>query len=320
MAEQEEKVFNLNQQVLAYHGPLLYEAKVMKVHEKNKTFVEGKEGEHEPVESSRLPEEFYALNTYFVHYKGWNAKWDEWVPPSRILEFNEVNLKIQAELKEMTKPAKSKPKKESQSPEDKPEAPQAGPGRKRTVTPSNSLPAKKKKHEGKQYEIEIAIKPQLKYILVDDWEYITKNGQIVELPTERPVGEIIKDYRKHMVSKKATKETMGVVDEVLSGLELYFNSSLGLVLLYKIERLQYLNLIKEYGNNFVPSQVYGLEHLLRLFVSFPGLISQTTMDSTSVGVLVSLLEDILDFITDNLSAYLNNYVNVSPGYSSLARS
>lgn len=320
MEDQEEKVFNLGQQVLAYHGPLLYEAKVMKVHEKNKTFVEGKEGEHEPVENSRLPEEFYALNSYFVHYKGWNAKWDEWVPPGRILEFNEANLKIQADLKEMTKPAKSKPKKESQPPEDNTEAPPAGPGRKRMVTPNNNLPAKKKKHEGKQYEIDIAIKPQVKYILVDDWEYITKNGQIIELPAVCPVEEILRNYRKHMVSKKATKETMGVVDEVLSGLELYFNRSLSLVLLYKIERLQYLNLIKEYGNKFVPSQIYGVEHLLRLFVSFPGLIAQTTMDPTSISVLINLLEDILDFITDNISAYLNDYVNVSPGYSSLARS
>lgn len=37
-------------------------------------------------------------NHYFVHYLGWNNKWDEWVPENRVLKVNEANLAKQAEL------------------------------------------------------------------------------------------------------------------------------------------------------------------------------------------------------------------------------
>lgn len=30
---------------------------------------------------------------YFVHYKGWNNRWDEWVDDSRLLELNAANRK-----------------------------------------------------------------------------------------------------------------------------------------------------------------------------------------------------------------------------------
>jgi mortality factor 4-like protein 1 len=45
--------------VLAYHGPMIYEAKVVKVQEEGGSI------------------------TFFVHYLGWNKKWDEWVEDHR---------------------------------------------------------------------------------------------------------------------------------------------------------------------------------------------------------------------------------------------
>lgn len=38
------------------------------------------------------------VNKYFVHYSGWNTKWDEWVPESRMLKVNDANLAKQADL------------------------------------------------------------------------------------------------------------------------------------------------------------------------------------------------------------------------------
>ncbi|KAJ3073906.1 Esa1p-associated factor, partial [Quaeritorhiza haematococci] len=83
--------FEDNEKILCFHGPLLYEAKVLKGE-----YWEGKEDE--------------AQNGahYFVHYKGWKQTWDEWVPESRTLKFNDENLKKQADLREsyMTKKTK----------------------------------------------------------------------------------------------------------------------------------------------------------------------------------------------------------------------
>lgn len=54
--------FGVEEKVLCYHGPLLYEAKILKM--KKET----------------------GIYTYFVHYQGWNKNWDEWVTESRMLK------------------------------------------------------------------------------------------------------------------------------------------------------------------------------------------------------------------------------------------
>ncbi|PWZ20042.1 Protein MRG1 [Zea mays] len=66
--------FKENERVLAYHGPLLYEAKVQRI--------ENHEDEWR----------------YFVHYLGWNKNWDEWVANDRLLELTEENVRKQQEL------------------------------------------------------------------------------------------------------------------------------------------------------------------------------------------------------------------------------
>ena len=43
---------------------------------------------------------------YFVHYMGWRARWDEWVPESRMLKLNEDNIQKQKALLESVKAAR----------------------------------------------------------------------------------------------------------------------------------------------------------------------------------------------------------------------
>ena len=38
--------------------------------------------------------------------------------------------------------------------------------------------------------------------------------------------------------------------------------------------------------DILQSNIYGVEHLLRLIISFPGLLSTTTMDGISLSVLI----------------------------------
>lgn len=69
-----------------------------------------------------------------------------------------------------------------------------------------------------------------------------------------------------------------VLDEVLAGLKLYFDKSLGNNLLYRFERAQYVEIRKAHApkmgeqpneaNEMEPSSVYGAEHLLRLFGTY----------------------------------------------------
>lgn len=63
---------------------------------------------------------------------------------------------------------------------------------------------------------------------------------------------------------------------------MYFDKALPLILLYRQEREQYDRLRASAGKDFVPSEVYGAEHLLRLFVRLPHLLAQTAMSQQEV--------------------------------------
>lgn len=66
--------FTDGEKVLCFHGPLIYEAKCLKVQVKDKQV------------------------KYFIHYAGWNKNWDEWVPESRVLKLNDANINRQKDL------------------------------------------------------------------------------------------------------------------------------------------------------------------------------------------------------------------------------
>merc|ERR1712218_694215 len=62
------------EKILCFHGPLIYEAKIQEVEMQN------------------------SIPKYFIHYKGWNKNWDEWVPEARMLKFTDDNVEHQKNL------------------------------------------------------------------------------------------------------------------------------------------------------------------------------------------------------------------------------
>lgn len=63
-----EKRFGPNQRVVCIHHDQPYEARIIKLRD------------------------FSDPKPYFVHYVGWNKKWDEWADKERVLEYSEENL------------------------------------------------------------------------------------------------------------------------------------------------------------------------------------------------------------------------------------
>lgn len=68
---------------------------------------------------------------------------------------------------------------------------------------------------------------------------------------------IVKDGDSPMHSKE-------LLDEVIDGIEQYFNKAIGSILLYRFERHQYARAQKKHPKKEM-SEIYGAEHLLRLF-------------------------------------------------------
>lgn len=83
--------FARNEIVLAKQKTLLYPAKIIKVDDNKK-----------PVQ-------------YFVHYDGWNKKWDEWVPENNIMKHDKKGLAMQLEMKAAMEALENKPKGEMSS-------------------------------------------------------------------------------------------------------------------------------------------------------------------------------------------------------------
>ncbi|KAJ1117438.1 hypothetical protein NDU88_005638, partial [Pleurodeles waltl] len=165
------------ERVLCFYGPLLYEAKCVKV----------------SIKENQVK--------YFIHYSGWNKNWDEWVPDSRVLKYVETNLQKQKELHKANpeqyaegKMRGAAPKKarvlqqkhvEVRTKKNQQKTPGAGEGSSTSDAPQP--PRKKRAHVDtsveneetflNRVEVKVKIPEELKPWLVDDWDLITSERQ-----------------------------------------------------------------------------------------------------------------------------------------------
>ena len=118
--------------------------------------------------------------------------------------------------------------------------------------------------------IRFPLSDNLKSLIVDDWERVSKNATVVALPAPRPVRKIWDDYYEEEVPKRTSRIERACLHEIHVGLLEYFDVMLDKVLLYNYERPQYRALRKEHSGkeNCGPIDIYGAEHFLRLLSMF----------------------------------------------------
>uniref|UniRef100_A0A8C7X9A0 Mortality factor 4-like protein 1 n=1 Tax=Oryzias sinensis TaxID=183150 RepID=A0A8C7X9A0_9TELE len=289
--------FQEGERVLCFHGPLLYEAKCVKISIKEKQI------------------------KYFIHYSGWNKNWDEWVPESRVLKYVDSNLAKQRELQKanqdhyvegkmrglapiftlcsfflnvfFSKKAKQKTPGPAEGASSA-EMPQ-GPRKKRArVDPT----VESEEMFTNRVEVKVKIPEELKPWLVDDWDLITRQKQLFHLPAKKSVDMVLEDYTNYKKSKGNSDNKEYAVNEVVAGIREYFNVMLGTQLLYKFERPQYAEILAEHPDTPM-SQVYGAPHLLRLFVRIGAMLAYTLLDEKSLALLLSYLQDFLKYLVKN---------------------
>ncbi|ORY53118.1 MRG-domain-containing protein, partial [Rhizoclosmatium globosum] len=279
------------ERILCFHGPMLYEAKVQVYNIlKTNTAADG-------------------AAQYFIHYKGWNPKWDEWVSIERILKFNDQNLKRQADLNSLSSKKKAAAAAGGGS--------SSGGGEKKEESKKRQREAGEKEEEYlKRPEVKIPIPESLKIQLVDDWENVTKNQKLVSLPRTPNVAQILKLFKESALKKiNNDAHQEDILEELVNGIKSYFDRALGNILLYRFERQQYVELKKKFGDKEM-SEVYGAEHLLRLFVQLPQLIAHTNMDQETIITLKDHFVEFLKYMEANSTQlFLQNYENASPAYS-----
>lgn len=113
--------------------------------------------------------------------------------------------------------------------------------------------------------IHFLVDDNLKSLLVDDWERITKHFCCVKLPHPKPVRQVLQDWYDHDYPRLETRMDRDVLGIVRDGLCVLFDKYLDLKLLYNYERPQLRYLYSIYENtDKKPSDIWGAEHLIRL--------------------------------------------------------
>ncbi|XP_066557274.1 mortality factor 4-like protein 1 isoform X1 [Amia ocellicauda] len=327
--------FQEGERVLCFHGPLLYEAKCVKVNIKDKQV------------------------KYFIHYSGWNKNWDEWVPESRVLKYVDTNLQKQKELQKANQEQYAEGKMRGVAPskkiaavqqknvelktkKNKQKTPGAGEG-----TSAGEMPQPPRKKRARvdptveseetfinRVEVKVKIPEELKPWLVDDWDLITRQKQVTEglsgpreegektrramlfhLPAKKNVDTVLEDYANYKKSRGSSDNKEYAVNEVVAGIREYFNVMLGTQLLYKFERPQYAEILADHPDAPM-SQVYGAPHLLRLFVRIGAMLAYTPLDEKSLALLLNYLQDFLKYLVKNASTLFSagDYEVAPPEY------
>ncbi|KAK4689372.1 mortality factor 4-like protein 1, partial [Tremellales sp. Uapishka_1] len=306
--------FMTDEYVLAYHGPLLYEARIL------------------------LAENWTEANTllgsigphYFIHYKGWKQTWDEWVPEQRLLKLNEQGFaKRRALLDAQTKKHRPPPTATSSA------SPAPGAKGKEAKGKKGAAAGEGSRKRGrdsttdndleylKRPEVKIVIPDVLKLQLVDDWENVTKNNQLVSLPRKPNVRDLLEEYRTYVHATKKSQDrttrATSLLSEIISGITLYFDKALGNNLLYRFERAQYVEQRRGSPDRAM-SEIYGAEHLLRLFVNFGPFIAYTNIDTESLNILREYINDLMKWmIKEQKRLFVKDYETTTTQYQNLSR-
>ena len=120
--------------------------------------------------------------------------------------------------------------------------------------------------------VRLFIPDSLKSILVDDWEKVTKEQKLAQVPSPTPVNQFLNEYYDSEANNRRPGcADADILEEVIAGMREYFNKSLGRILLYRFERQQFYEVHKQiesgHGEHAGKTlcDMYGCEHLLRLF-------------------------------------------------------
>eukprot|EP00033_Pygsuia_biforma_P006357 GCRY01007101.1.p1 GENE.GCRY01007101.1~~GCRY01007101.1.p1 ORF type:complete len:339 (+),score=99.09 GCRY01007101.1:144-1160(+) len=167
--------------------------------------------------------------------------------------------------------------------------------------------------------LEISISNVLKEKLLFDWDHICVIKMLVPLPAHVTVEDVL--VRKWQDARKAHTASPAILEndaQFVQGMLLLFDKCLGTLLLYKFERLQYLELLRGHPAHRA-SQLYGAEHLLRFLVKLPVLWQE--MHATPVftqGVQARVLDLLRLLDTECGSLFAAEYDNPAPVYRRLA--
>mmetsp|Transcript_13654 Transcript_13654/g.29289 ORF Transcript_13654/g.29289 Transcript_13654/m.29289 type:complete len:266 (+) Transcript_13654:201-998(+) len=236
--------YAIGEKVLVPHTDKFYEAKILKAE-----FREDK------------------LWYYFLHYTGWNKKYDEWVEETGLAKCpTGDNAALANSRKRVTLKEKFQ--------------------RKRNVMDISM-------QEGPGVHLDLDIPAILKKQLLDDYDAVVEDAKLVPLPRSPTVAELLQRYCTQAHEQRGSSENE---QQVALGLVTYFDKSLEAVLLYRAERAQAQEAL---ADGRAASCVYGAEHLCRLLIKLPELLGVANATEDQRTNIAAMVQDVMYWMADN---------------------
>ncbi|CAJ0756023.1 14620_t:CDS:10 [Entrophospora sp. SA101] len=256
---------------------------------------------------------------FFVHYKGWKKTWDEWVPEERLLKLNEESLQKQKQLKELhsTKNKKRQPKipkvdgeikslKIILNKQDQNQTKKRGADAMdldlddSTQEGATKVLGKQKADQAEENIERVEVKRIRIKLGGSNNNKVDVKGKQVEKIHDK-VEENQETQEKNESVNVEFKIPQFLLDKLVEDWEFITKYKRNL-LLYKEENIQNSEIHKTHPNKEW-SDLYGAEHLLRLFVKFPELLSQAQMNQKEKENFETNIIDFLNFLETNESKY-----------------
>ena len=253
-----------------------------------------------------------AKKLFLVHYFGWSNKFDEFVDVTRLSKLDRTR---QGEGRADGAAGEGEAGGEGED-DEKIEMKKRKKALQKEASSVDELPLI-------ATEITVEMPKLLRGVLFEDWKKIVGLGFLVSIPRRPSVADLVRHYLSDVLAAaQRDPAEEQVLREMGAGIVRYFDRALGLLLLYRVERLQYLDILESYPA--VPmSQLYGAEHLLRLFVKLPEVTSLDAlgkMRPQEIFVFNSHLQSLLRYLVRRSGELFggHNYENQAPEYQRLS--
>ncbi|XP_015983706.2 mortality factor 4-like protein 2 [Rousettus aegyptiacus] len=162
-------------------------------------------------------------------------------------------------------------------------------------------PTAENKALNNKVEVKVKIPDELKPWLVEDWDLVTRQMKLFQLPAKKNIDKVLEEYANCRKSQGNDDNMKYAVNDVVAGIKEYFNVMLGTQLLYKFERLQYAEILLAHPDAPM-SQVYGAPHLLRLFVKIGAMLAHMSLDEKSLALLLDYFHDFLQYLAKDAAS------------------
>eukprot|EP01104_Vermistella_antarctica_P018590 TRINITY_DN6943_c0_g1_i2.p1 TRINITY_DN6943_c0_g1~~TRINITY_DN6943_c0_g1_i2.p1 ORF type:complete len:337 (-),score=56.77 TRINITY_DN6943_c0_g1_i2:30-1040(-) len=148
---------------------------------------------------------------------------------------------------------------------------------------------------------EVVLPPLLGRKLIESHHYSNTQKYLITLPRVPNGGDILDEFIESKPEEIRYDDTL---QDVIEGIRLLMDKHLGTLLLYRFERPQYGEILKAYPGRKM-SEVYGVEHLLRLCTLLPSVLENSKAGARSHLALKEHVTDLIDFINKNNQDYFS---------------